>query len=314
MKARYLIRGLATWRPGWTPHEPTGGTDSARYCYGVWMRHLIRARDGGALGDPPAVPRVVAELGPGDSLGIGLAALLSGVDRYDAFDVVRHARPERNLEVFEGLVELFRRREAVPDHRELPAVVPTLDDYAFPADLLGPERLAAALAPDRLHEIREAILRPERRGSALAYRVPWNDASVLDPGSVDFVFSQAVLEHVEDLPGTHAAVHAWLRPGGIASHTIDYRCHRFSDDWNGHWTYSDLAWRIVKGRRPYLLNREPHSVHVRRVVEAGFRILDVTAVRSASRVPRERLARRFRSLGDDDLTTASAFLLTVKPA
>lgn len=312
MKLRFLLRGLATYRPGWRPAEPTGGTDSARYCYAVWMRHLLRARDAGVLGAPPAVPRVVAELGPGDSIGIGLAALLTGVERYDAFDVVRHAEPARNLAVMDALAELVAGRAAIPDHHEFPGIVPRLPDYRFPADLLPAGRLEDALAPSRVARLRAALARPEGDGALVTYRVPWNDATVLRRGSVDMVFSQAVLEHVEDLAGTHAAVHAWLRTGGFASHAIDYRSHAFSGEWNGHWTYSDLEWTLVRGRRPYLLNREPHSVHVRRLADAGFDLVEQACVRRSDGAPPSRLARRFRDLSADDRETSSAFVIAVK--
>src|SRR5215813_2064256 len=61
-----------------------GGAQSARYCYSVWLRHLLHASANRLNVDPVHV----AELGPGLSLGIGLAAILSGVERYYAFDVV----------------------------------------------------------------------------------------------------------------------------------------------------------------------------------------------------------------------------------
>jgi len=106
MKIRPLIFGIASYFPVINRYgaKGTGGTDSARYCYSVWLRHLVMAKRNG-LGP---FPRVVAELGPGDSLGIGLAALLSGCDRYFALDVVDHANARSNLEIFDELVELFR--------------------------------------------------------------------------------------------------------------------------------------------------------------------------------------------------------------
>lgn len=39
----------------------------------------------------PVHPDTVAGLGPGDSLGFGLAALISGADKYFAFDVVEQS-------------------------------------------------------------------------------------------------------------------------------------------------------------------------------------------------------------------------------
>lgn len=60
-------------------------------------------------------PAVVAELGPGDSLGVGLAALISVASQYFALDVKAHASDHRNLEVFDELANLFARQENVPD-------------------------------------------------------------------------------------------------------------------------------------------------------------------------------------------------------
>ncbi|MBM4372890.1 MAG: hypothetical protein FJ098_14650, partial [Deltaproteobacteria bacterium] len=78
---RQLLWGIATFVPGvrFLDRRGTGGTGSARYCYSVWLRHLVLAKDRGLLDQ---VPATVAELGPGDSIGIGLAALLSGATAY----------------------------------------------------------------------------------------------------------------------------------------------------------------------------------------------------------------------------------------
>src|SRR2546426_11217743 len=79
-----LLKGAATFLPGVNRMacRGSGGTVSARYCYSVWLRHLLHAHNSGLW---KGVARI-AELGPGDSFGIGLAAMLSGVDEYFALD------------------------------------------------------------------------------------------------------------------------------------------------------------------------------------------------------------------------------------
>ena len=134
-------------------HRGTGGTNSARYCYSVWLRHLVIAHMNGL----PTAPTNVAELGPGDSLGIGLAALLSGANNYYALDIVKFANIGRNLEVFDELVELFNKRERIPDSTEFPEAYPRLESYEFPAYILTDARLRDTLDQRRVESIRTIL-------------------------------------------------------------------------------------------------------------------------------------------------------------
>ena len=124
------------------------------------MRHLVADFESGLWTNPKSV----AELGPGDSLGVGLAALVSGVEKYDAFDVVKHAQVKRNEATLDELVALFRQRAAIPGQDELPEVRPNLASYAFPSHILTETILAAALEESRLRRIRESVMRPNVPG------------------------------------------------------------------------------------------------------------------------------------------------------
>jgi SAM-dependent methyltransferase len=193
---------------------------------------------------------------------MGLAALLSGCDKYLAFDVVKYANTERNLQIFDELVALFQKREAIPGEDEFPRTKPYLDEYAFPSDILGEDRLQLSLDKTRIEKIRAAISNTQSKDSIIQYTVPWYDANTIQFNSVDLIYSQAVLEHVEDLRNTYKSMHLWLKPTGYISHQIDFKCHGTADEWNGHWQYSDFVWKLVRGRRLYFLNREPHSTHI----------------------------------------------------
>jgi hypothetical protein len=56
----------------------------------------------------------VGELGPGDSIGIGLAALLSGASGYIGLDIFPFSARADLQMIFEELVQLYSRREAIP--------------------------------------------------------------------------------------------------------------------------------------------------------------------------------------------------------
>lgn len=312
MRARALARGLLSRVPGFEPlfskWRGGGGTSSPRYCYSVWLRHLVMAHRHGL----PTAPNTVAELGPGDSVGVGLAALLTGSEQYVALDVVSYANVRRNLEIMAGLVDLLKQRAPIPHESELVEVQPSLDSYDFPRDILTDQRLESALAPGRLEWVRQATLdigsarvadRP-----ALSYGTSWHDAAQIRVGSIDTIFSQAVLEHVEDLPGTYRAMHAWLKPGGYMSHQVDFRSHGWTRSWNGHWALSDLEWNLTRGKRAYFLNGEPCSRHLELLNELRFSIICVDRVVDTTGIDRVAVAARYRRVPDEDLKTSGAFL------
>ncbi len=313
LKLRPFLTGIGTFVPGLARFSwsRTGGSTTARHCYSVWLRHLVNMRDQGV----PFRFDTLAELGPGDSLGTGFAALLSGARRFDALEVVRHDTDARNLAVLDELVALFRARADIPGEDEFPRVKPTLESYRFPRDLLPDERLDAALAPDRVAAIRRAILGESRPGDPveIRYRVPWDQDTLIDEGSVDLILSQAVLEHVDDLPGTYAAMRRWLKPGAVMTHVIDFSSHRLTATWWGHWAIPDALWWVIRGRRPFLINRQPLSRHRELLGTAGFELLSETSYPGEGAVPRGRLAPRFRTLSDADRGTRGATMVAGRP-
>jgi SAM-dependent methyltransferase len=254
----------------------------------------------------------VAELGPGDSLGIGLAALLTGSRRYYAFDVVESANLSQNLSILDDLLRLFSRSSAIPHSGiRFSEVKPHLESYDFPNSILTQERLSDAQSPERLQAIREQLSgqpQSETSGLKIRYMVPWHDRYDLAPESVDLVYSQAVLEHVDRLEDSYQAMSRWLKPGGLMSHQIDFRSHGTAKHWNGHWAYPDAIWKLIRGKRPYLISRQPLSAHLDAMRGAGFEIIAVQRFARNDGLPREALARRFSELSEKDLETAGAFV------
>jgi SAM-dependent methyltransferase len=305
-----IAKGAATWIPFLysARRGRTGGTSNARYCYSVWLRHLVRMHDAGlSVG-----PRSVAELGPGDSLGIGLAALLGGACRLQAFDVVRYAATPSDRRVLRELVELFRGRAGIPDDAEFPGVYPRLEDYRFPSGLWKPDELEANLAPARIASIEQALDRDEGP-IRISYVVPWHSADGRTCGSVDLIYSQAVLEHVEDIRSTYASLSRWLSPGGCMSHVIDFRSHGITRGWDGHLQYPEMLWRVVRGRRPYLLNRKSPLDHIAGLEAAGFAIRSVDRLRKGPTVPDNDLASAFRHWSSDDRSTCTMHVIADMP-
>jgi hypothetical protein len=299
-----VIKGVASYVPGlysWRSRRMHLRTANAEYCYSVWLRHLLLLSQTEGF----TIPKTVAELGPGGSLGVGLAALLSGADTYYALDIVKYSKIESNLDLLDGLVELFGNRTPVSTGYAGDSLQPPV----FPHHILTDELLAETLAESRLADIRRAIAAPDGRSGPITieYTVPWSDPAVIRRHEVDLIVSYSVLEHVDDLPGTYDAFAQWLRPGGRMSHSVDFRSHFDTKAWNSHWQYSEPVWKLIVGKKPFLINRQPYSVHIAEMKERGFEIIREWQKRELG-LPREALAARWRNVSEDDYTCIEAII------
>lgn len=128
------------------------------------------------------------------------------------------------------------------------------------------------------------------------------------------VYSQAVLEHAVDLSNTYKAMRLWLKTDGFLSHQIDFKSHETADEWNGHLAYSSFLWKLIMGRRLYLLNREPHSTHVDLLRNEKSDIVDEDVIRSEKSLKRDMLAMTLRHFSDDDITISNSFVQALKQA
>ncbi|HTE25973.1 methyltransferase domain-containing protein [Flavitalea sp.] len=319
MKAKYLIKGILKSIPGieyfYEFNKHTGGTSNARYCYSVWLRHLTYAFQNGLT----SIPKTVAELGPGDSLGTGIAALFSGVEKYLALDIKYYANQRQNLKIFDEILELFALRTNIPGENEFPRLRPLLEDYSFPFHILPNSIMEETLKDKRVAKIRESLVNMNgtdfwNKNEFLQYKVPWNQAKSIEPGSVDMVFSQAVLQAVDDLRGTYMNISKWLKPGGLQSHDIGFKSCGTADTWDGHWQYSDLEWKIIRGRKNFIINREPYSTHRRLLNESRNTIIFEIKETAKSNIDTLKLSNRLKEFTQENLTTFSVFLQAKKEA
>ena len=315
---RKILGGFKSYIPGGVSfhanYRLANVDDLARYCYTVWLRHLSILYKNGFT----KIPNTIAELGPGDSIGTGLAGLVCGSKKLYALDVVKHTNIKNNISVFDELVTLFAKRSAMPDDNEFPRVLPRLASYNFPSEIFTNNNLEKLLDKSRIQCLRNELVDMEKQKNSIQYMCPWNDSKIIENNSVDMIFSQAVLEHVKDLNHTYEAMYRWVKKGGCISNQIDFESHGLSDEWNGHWSFSDLTWKLIKGNRPYLINREPLSKHIQIAQDVGFEIISVIPAKTfpseeyTGTIERDKLAKKFKGISEEDFTTTSAYILAKK--
>ncbi len=308
-KVPHILKGMLTWLPvlnAWRQrHATTGGTNSPRYCYSVWLRHLVTLNDFGFR----IKNARVGELGPGDSIGVGLAALLSGAKRYVGLDVVPFSAKADLKQIFEELAQMYFYKEEIPDHNEFPYVRPILDSYKFPNQIIDWTDFNTRVETLRL-ELRAGV----NGSQSLAYHAPWISSENIPAESLDLMFSQSVLQYLDAIEETYRAMAKWLRPGGYASHVINFSGHYLSPVWNGHWAYSDWEWKLTRGRREFFLNREPISTHLSCSQKVGFKILVVKKEYERAGMTVQHLSPKFRMLDAEDLQTRGALIVLQKRA
>jgi len=312
MNTRLLLGGVKSYLPiQIRSYKGTGGSTTGEYCYSVWLRHLSIIKHH----LPDFHPGVVVELGPGDSVGLGLAALLTGSDRYVGLDVVEHASSEINLRVLDELVDLLRSHAPIPDSSMFPELLPALENYAFPLKAFDEASLHDHLRDDYVDKLRSVLQNQGSADSILQYECPWQSSSVV-PGSVDLVITQVALQDMDHekkysvLRESLRAMASWLKPGGVMSHQVDFSCPG-GKTWNHHWAFSDLAWKIIRGRRPYYVNRITQSQYESLLDEVG---MDLIAVESeaAEGLRRSETALRFGDLPASDFKSRAALFIAVK--
>jgi hypothetical protein len=307
-KLKLLYGGLKSYLPR-SAYSMAAHPVDARYGYAVWMRHLTMLHQHGIAGPFASV----VELGPGNSIATGVAALLSGAQRYTGLDVLEHMAHKTNPEVLDEVVGLFHRRAPIPGPEAYPALNPALESYAFPAAALDANLFDV---PARVAAIRAALLDPDSdTQQKLRHIVPW-DADSLAPGSADLIFTQAVLQEIPHEPVSDAlrkticTMAGWLAPGGIMSHQIDFGIYGL-EPWNIHWKWSDLEWKLIRGRRDNFVNREPLSTYINLLRECGMTIVAAQPTLEKG-IADALLSRRYRALPEAERRTRSVLVIARK--
>jgi SAM-dependent methyltransferase len=135
----------------------------------------------------------------------------------------------------------------------------------------------------------------------------------IQSASVDFIFSNAVLEHIgrDKFYGTICEMRRIIKENGVCSHTIDLRDH-LTDSLN-HLRFSSNLWEKFNMISNNFVNRLRYSDIVKLSKTAGFTPARIRIYRWQSLpIPKKSLAPPFRTYEDDDLRVAS-FDIVLKP-
>jgi SAM-dependent methyltransferase len=215
------------------------------------------------------------ELGPGDSVSTALVAHAHGAERTLLVD----SGPWASLEV-----GTYQRVADVLKDKGL--AVPPFASFDAMLDACGASYHAEGLASLR----------------------------ALPEASVDYIFSQAVFEHVRlhEFPATMAELRRILRQDGLMTHRVDLKDHLAKS--LNNLRFQERRWEApLMAESGFYTNRIRMGRMVELMEEAGFDVELAQVDRwPVLPVPRHKLAPPFRDLPEEELKV-SGFLMVCRP-
>lgn len=135
------------------------------------------------------------------------------------------------------------------------------------------------------------------------------------PGSsVDFIFSQAVLEHIrkKDFLPLMKELRRIVKDTGYCSHTVDLKDHLGGK--LNNLRFSEKLWESnFMSRSGFYTNRIRYSEMLEMFEEANFKLDSISQVTwKSAPILRSQLAIEFRNISEEDLLT-SGFSIVLKP-
>lgn len=222
--------------------------------------------------------QVVLEIGPGDSVATAIIARARGA-RAILVDAGRFAKA--NLDGYRALCDMLAQRGYTP---------PDLGSAKDLDDVLG--ACEARYLTEGLTSLR-----------------------AIDSGSIDLIFSQAVLEHIRrhEFADTMRECRRILGPAGICSHRVDLKDHLGGG--LNNLRFSDRVWESAFfATSGFYTNRIQHSQMLDLFRNAGFdvTVLDMNRWQELP-IRRDSLAPAFREIGEEELLI-SGFDVLLRPA
>jgi len=134
----------------------------------------------------------------------------------------------------------------------------------------------------------------------------------------DMIYSHAVLEHVRDLDACFRNMAAALKRGGMMSHVVDLRDHRFGDAHPLRFLcYPGWVWESASSNRACFTNRRRLRDYEETLRRAGLELRNLVVTRRCGadylESLRPSLHADFVGMSDDDLCPLVFHLVADKP-
>jgi SAM-dependent methyltransferase len=258
-------------------------TDRAAYVAQVFRQHARASL--AATGRRSMDGWKVLEIGPGGNVAVSGLMLLTGAHHAFCLDIIPWNKADNEAVLAAAITALMQSDDA--------ALVSERYHARASAD---PAELAAEL----LQHVK--------------YLCPASIATCdLPDSAIDYIFSQAVFEHIHDPAKGWQHIARLLRPGGVTTHQIDLRDHRNPDRPHDHLRFSDHVWRMANNHSPFAVRNRWRLSDYREALTANkLRMARMEKTRTQRVADDVRLHPTFKSRDSEDLEAIDIFIVAIK--
>lgn len=263
-----IVKGAITFIPGISlilerKKKSTHHSGSqAEFCYTLWLSLLSYLYGNGVNKSFENV----GEIGCGGSVGVGICALLSGAKNYYCLEIEDHFDKENNLKLLDEIVVLFRSNS--PIFNRFKQLNIPIKDFSFPSHLIIPRYFDDSFISELRDDIKNSCINTKH----IKIIYSWQKSSGL---YLDFIFSRAVMEHVNDPLSVYSEISRFVKNGAYSLHDIEFHSHGITLNPTEHYKINDFLWYIISGKRQYFLNRKSLMEHVNYLELNHFRTISV---------------------------------------
>lgn len=272
-----LAKGAITFLPGFElilekkKSKSLHSCSDPWFCYVLWFRILHHLKSNNLNTNFNSV----AEIGSGGSLGLAICALLTGSKRYLTLEVEDNFNLEDNLRLLDKIVSFFKNDQKIPEIDVFGQINIKSQKYNHYSELIDRKKLMDYLSDERIEIIRKSISNVNT--GCIETINDW-EKKILVTSNIDFIFSRAVMEHVNDPYSIYNSAYKYLNHGGLVLHDIEFHSHNITNEWYSHLEISNFLWTIIKGKRKYYLNRLSNADHLQLLEANDYKIIENTLV------------------------------------